>query len=299
MPALVTVKVEPRSSSGLSVPARAASARRATSAPSSSSERVSQSRTTGTTRPCVGLDGDAEVVAVEVDDLVALEPRVQLRELLQRLRAGLEHRRDEQLEVDVREVALLDPGHGRHLAVRARHVLGDQAAHAAQRLPPSLRTGPGACPPDVAAPRTSSSVTRPCGPVPCERVEVDAELLRERRTSGVARTLPVGDAVLGPGPWTGPVRAGGCAGAAPSRRRSRRAPCRPGRPSPSSTRICATCPAAGDGISTVVLSVWISTSGSSSAISSPTGDEPAGDLALGQPLAEVGQLELVGHGGGI
>ena len=27
----------------------------------------------------------------------------------------------------------------------------------------------------------------------------------------------------------------------------------------------------------------------------PLGDEPAGDLALGQPLAEVGQLELVGH----
>ena len=25
-------------------------------------------------------------------------------------------------------------------------------------------------------------------------------------------------------------------------------------------------------------------------------DEPAGDLALGQALAEVGQLELVGHG---
>jgi len=26
------------------------------------------------------------------------------------------------------------------------------------------------------------------------------------------------------------------------------------------------------------------------------GDEPAGDLALGQALSEVGQLELVGHG---
>ena len=31
----------------------------------------------------------------------------------------------------------------------------------------------------------------------------------------------------------------------------------------------------------------------------PLGDQPAGDLALGQALAEVGQLELVGHGGGI
>ena len=31
----------------------------------------------------------------------------------------------------------------------------------------------------------------------------------------------------------------------------------------------------------------------------PLGDEPAGDLALGQALAEVRKLELVGHGGGI
>src|SRR6266568_896449 len=39
---------------------------------------------------------------------------------------------------------------------------------------------------------------------------------------------------------------------------------------PSSTRILVTVPDAGDGISTVVLSVWISTSGSSSATSSPS-----------------------------
>ena len=45
------VKVPPRSSSGLSVPARAASASRSTSAASSSSEAVSQPRTTGTTSP--------------------------------------------------------------------------------------------------------------------------------------------------------------------------------------------------------------------------------------------------------
>src|ERR671923_33831 len=41
-PALVTVKVEPRSSSGARLPARAASARRDTSAASSSTERESQ-----------------------------------------------------------------------------------------------------------------------------------------------------------------------------------------------------------------------------------------------------------------
>ena len=91
MPALVTVKVESRSSSGLSVPARAASARRATS----SGELVEAPRVAGADdrddEPLVGLDGDAEVVAVEVDDLVALEPRVQLRELLQALGDRLEH----------------------------------------------------------------------------------------------------------------------------------------------------------------------------------------------------------------
>ena len=43
-----------------------------------------------------------------------------------------------------------------------------------------------------------------------------------------------------------------------------------GTTSPSATMILATLPAAGEGISTVVLSVWISTSGSSSAISWPS-----------------------------
>ena len=54
------------------------------------------------------------------------------------------------------------------------------------------------------------------------------------------------------------------------RRRSRRARCRPGRPRPRRRGSAPPCPAAGDGISTVVLSVWISTSGSSSAISCPS-----------------------------
>src|SRR5258706_154019 len=52
LPALVTVNVPPRSSSGASLPSCAASARRLTSASSSSSDRESQSRTTGTTSPC-------------------------------------------------------------------------------------------------------------------------------------------------------------------------------------------------------------------------------------------------------
>ena len=54
-------------------------------------------------------------------------------------------------------------------------------------------------------------------------------------------------------------------------------------------------PPAGDGISTVVLSVAISTSGVVLGDLLALLDEPTGDLALGQSLAEVGQLELVGH----
>ena len=86
LPALVTVNVEPRSSSGLSVPARAASARRSTSACELVDRRRVAAADDRDDEPVVGLHGDAEVVAVEVDDLVALEPRVQLRELLQRAR---------------------------------------------------------------------------------------------------------------------------------------------------------------------------------------------------------------------
>ena len=87
LPALVTVNVEPRSSSGLRAPARAASARRSTSSASSSTEADVAAADDRHDEALVGLDGDAEVVAVEVDDLVALEPRVQLGELLQRLGA--------------------------------------------------------------------------------------------------------------------------------------------------------------------------------------------------------------------
>src|SRR5260221_201852 len=86
----------------------------------------------------LGLHGEPEVVAVEVDDLVALEPGVQLGVLLERLGDRFQHGRDEQLEVDVREVALLDPGDRRNLAVRAGHVLCDQPADAAERLPATL-----------------------------------------------------------------------------------------------------------------------------------------------------------------
>src|SRR4029453_2470487 len=77
--------------------------------------------------PLVGLNRDPEVVAVEVDDLVTVEASVQLRKLLQRGRGGLQDGWDEQLEIHAPEIALLDPGDGRDLAVRASHVLRGQS----------------------------------------------------------------------------------------------------------------------------------------------------------------------------
>ena len=93
----------------------------------------------GDDEPQFGLDGDAEVVAVEQHELPVLDARVQLRELTKRLGDRVEHQRDEALQFDVREVALLDPGHGRDLVVRAREVLEHLPAHPAQRHTCPLR----------------------------------------------------------------------------------------------------------------------------------------------------------------
>ena len=64
---------------------------------------------------------------------------------------------------------------------------------------------------------------------------------------------------------------------------------------PSATRMLATLPAAGDGISTVVLSVWISTSGWSSAISSPSATSQRAISPSVRPSPRSGKLELVRH----
>ena len=80
----------------------------------------------------LGLDGNPEVVAVEQHELAVLDARVELRELLERFDNGLDDERDEPLEVDAGEVALLDPGHGGDL-VRAGQVLEHLALHTAER----------------------------------------------------------------------------------------------------------------------------------------------------------------------
>ncbi len=134
----------------------------------------------------------------------------------------------------------------------------------------SRRPSSGSAPP--AAARTSSSVIRPPGPLPASDARSTPSSCATRRTSGVARTFA-----------RGLTRRGRLLRQAPLPRAA--APPRPapapsspittstvptGTTSPSATRILATFPAAGDGISTVVLSVCTSTSGSSSAISCPS-----------------------------
>ena len=134
LPALDTVNVEPRRSSAPSEPVRARSARAAISAASSSTDFSFAAPDDRHHETVVGLHGDPDVVAIEVEDRVAVEARVQLRELDERVGARLHDCREEALERNVLEVTLLHPGHGWHLAMRPGHVLGDHAADASQGL---------------------------------------------------------------------------------------------------------------------------------------------------------------------
>ena len=293
LPALVTVNVEPRSSSGFSVPARAAfdepghlggqlvDRRRVAAADDRYDEAV------------VGLHGDADVVALEVDDLVAVDPRVQLGELLQRLGAGLEHGRHEELEVDPAEVGFLDPRHGRtsRWARVMCSAISRLTPRSGSRRPSSGPVRPGR------PPRTSCSVIRPCGPVPVSDSRSTASSCASLRTSGVARTRPrscVPGPSPGPGPWAPRTAAGpGTVLADHDEDRADRddlalldedlRDLARGRRRDLDRRLVRL-----DLDERLVLGDLV-----------PLGHEPAGDLAFGQALAEVGKLELVRHGGGI
>ena len=226
--------------------------------------------------PVVGLHCDADVVPVQVEDRVPVEARVQLRVLGEGVGARPDDGRQETVEGNVLEVALLDPGHGRHLAVSARHVLGDHTADAAQRLaPPFARRDRGVAhvvlrdPAARAAARNSH--------------QIDAELLRDAADDrGRLHAAGLGGRCR--------RRSTGCGRLTGAPMTTSSVPT--GTTSPSATRTCSTVPAYGDGISTVALSVWISTSGSSSAIP-PLRYEPASDLALGEALTEIRELERV------
>ena len=98
----------------------------------------------------LGLDCDADVVAVEQHKFPVVGARVQLRVFAQRLDDRLENERDEALQVDLREVALLDPCHGGDLAVGTRQVLEHLSAHATQWDTRPFRTRLGAWHRDIA-----------------------------------------------------------------------------------------------------------------------------------------------------
>ncbi len=128
----MTVNVPPRSSSGFSVPACAPSARRLHLGVELVEREPVGAVDDRDDEPLLGLDRDADVVAVEQHELPVLDARIQLRELAQRFDDRAENERDEALQVDVREVALLDPGHGGDLAMRARQVLEHLPADAVE-----------------------------------------------------------------------------------------------------------------------------------------------------------------------
>ena len=170
----MTVKVPPRSSSGVSLPRL----RRFGEALDLGVELVERARVAVAhdrhDEPLLGLHRDADVVAVEQHEVVAVDARVQLRELLQRGGDGLQHARQQLLQVDVAEVGLLDP-RDRGDLVRAREVLEHLAADAADRLAPLRRRG--RC--GSAAAADVGLGDSPLRPGAGDRREIDAELLRE------------------------------------------------------------------------------------------------------------------------
>ena len=105
---------------------------------------ASASRTTGTTRPLLGADRDADVVVVLVDDVVAVDLGVDLREFLQRDDRRLDEERHEAephavLLLEAPPPALAQRHHRRHVdlverrqhrrvLLRLHQALGDAAA---------------------------------------------------------------------------------------------------------------------------------------------------------------------------
>jgi hypothetical protein len=67
--------------------------------------------------------------------------------------------------------------------------------------------------------------------------------------------------------------------------------------SSTSARSSVTVPATGEGISVSTLSVEISTMGWSTSTVSPTWTSQAVIMPFGHGFAELGKLDLVGHGG--
>ena len=259
MPALVIVIVESRSSSTASVPGprgvgQAPDARRRAPRPSA----IRAAADDRDDEPVVGLHRDADVDAVEEDDLVALEPRVELGEPHDRGRDRADRVGDEARDVEAGEVAFLDEGDGGDLAVGARHLLDDRPPDPPHGDAPPVRLAPrqpgrrprrsgrrGRCPGGRRARRRA-----------CARAGARPESRgrpRSGRTGRRRRAAPP----PAPAVASSSTARRSCSPSAPITTST--APT--GATSPSSTRIFSTVPSRGEGISTVVLSVCTSTSG--------------------------------------
>src|SRR3989442_1319540 len=127
-----------------------------------------------------------------------------------------------------------------------------------------------------AALRTSSSVRRPCGPLPRTAARLTLSSFARRRTAGAARTSPVGLGAGGASVLVG--TGGGALGRVVSGRGGAVSPASPNTTrvlptfttSPSFARSWRIFPVTGDGIWTVTLSVMTSTIGSFSLTASPS-----------------------------
>ena len=206
----------------------------------------------------------------------------------------------------LREVALLDERDSGDLPVRAREVLDDLPPHPAQRLAAPVR--------DFVllqhklfarrAPHVllDDPAVRPCS---AQRSQIDAHFLREpaherrcldpvRRGRFVLLQHNLFGARAGSGSGCGGSRRGGFVAVGAVSRPGR---CRRGRPGPRRRGCARPCRPPGDGISTVVLSVWISTSGASSAISSPSATSQRAISPSVSPSPRSGSLNSYAIGG--
>ena len=105
-PRLEIEKVPPCIWSGLSLPSRASLASSPISFAISTTPFLSASRITGTTRPLRRVGGEADVVVLLEDQVVAVERGVELGELLQRRDRRLDHER-EHADLDAALLVLL------------------------------------------------------------------------------------------------------------------------------------------------------------------------------------------------
>jgi hypothetical protein len=288
------VKVEPRTSSGFNDPSRAPYLR--VEVRERLRARVAYD---GDDEPLLRLYRNPDVVAVEVDDLVLLQPRVELRELREALGARGDHGGNEGVERDLLEVALLDPRDRGYLTVRTCHVVGDQATDTAKRHAATLlRRGALA----VSGRADVLLGDPPRGPGAGDRGEVDPQLPGDLPHDG--RRLRPGRRYRGGLHASGDCPRGGLSPASPLSGRlgdvlalladddehgTDRRDLALGDEDPKhGARV------RGGNVDRRLVRLHLHQRvvfGDLLAL----GDEPARDLALREALAEVGELERVGH----